>query len=854
MHRVLGAAPPVTVIQAPLGFGKTTLVAHWLNRLPGPDHAVVWVDAPREGGDLWTEILAMMRISGLVDFTDIPGPAALAQLLPATPIILVVDAFDRVHSRDAQHILLDLVRRSSALRLIVCTRRPPRLLLRSRSELDQILLTGRDLAFTPDETRQLLHTEGLAIHELTGGWPILNRMVADALAESPDRPAADVAAAASSEFLRSSVLPALNHEPLIQFILDTSVLDEITVETAGLVADRADAESWLNHLESAGVIDVDTAGSAGNGPHYRWPPAARAALQDELLRRTPERAAELQDRLATWHEQAGRPGPALTCATKAQNWPLAARIIESHWSRLLVAHRDALDTGLTQLPRKFVVSRPRVVAIRDIRLRLRNEPGEDLLLTMPSPLPSQRPALDALASSPEAYAAMDTAFALTTALRVRGRHREAKPYAQMCERILQVAMVTRPADIVQRRPPVLMGVGLTRMLGGDTSGAETTLRDAYECEPVVRAPYVAADAAGKLSVVHALNGDVVQASRWLRRHDAADPGPDEWIRRRVKESGATARALIAIAGLDRQEATALVGDLEEQSEIEQSWNALVAYAHARHALFWGDRYDALARLRASRERLSDWLGPDATMRPLCDAVEADLLIALGAGHQASRVISAAPRHPALAAPELRLSLLAGDLDKAVRNAPIERSEDAMSRQVQAELLMIRAAALLRADQQGDAVRSLRDALAGIRTSGSMSALAAIPQRDLVLLFEQLPAPPAWINLRAVPEVFPSHVEMLRLTDRERLVLAHIARGLTTRQTADALFVSYNTVKSQLRSLYGKLGASSRNEVIDIARRRGLIVDADIADGDGVAGKPLPYSARDDGLGVAVNHP
>src|SRR5699024_10312986 len=190
LHRALGAAPPVTVIQAPLGFGKTTLVAQWLDHLSDPG-AVVWVDAPRDGGDLWAEILVMMRISGLVDSTDIPWPAALAQLLPATPITLVVDAFDRAHGQGAQRMLLDLVRRSSALRLIVCTRRPPRLLLRSRSELDQILLTGRDLAFTPDETRQLLHTAGSAVHELTGGWPILNRMVADALAESPGRPAAD---------------------------------------------------------------------------------------------------------------------------------------------------------------------------------------------------------------------------------------------------------------------------------------------------------------------------------------------------------------------------------------------------------------------------------------------------------------------------------------------------------------------------------------------------------------------------------------------------------------------------------------------------------------------------------------
>jgi len=61
-----------------------------------------------------------------------------------------------------------------------------------------------------------------------------------------------------------------------------------------------------------------------------------------------------------------------------------------------------------------------------------------------------------------------------------------------------------------------------------------------------------------------------------------------------------------------------------------------------------------------------------------------------------------------------------------------------------------------------------------------------------------------------------------LTRRERLVLAHLAEDLTLKQIATRLFVTRNTIKSQVRSVYRKLGVSTRTDAVARAREAGLV--------------------------------
>jgi len=80
------------------------------------------------------------------------------------------------------------------------------------------------------------------------------------------------------------------------------------------------------------------------------------------------------------------------------------------------------------------------------------------------------------------------------------------------------------------------------------------------------------------------------------------------------------------------------------------------------------------------------------------------------------------------------------------------------------------------------------------------------------------------RVRALRDTLPARLEQIELTDREAVVLRALLDESSQEGIASALFVSTNTVKSQLRAVYRKLGATSRDEALTTARRVGLLDD------------------------------
>ena len=79
-------------------------------------------------------------------------------------------------------------------------------------------------------------------------------------------------------------------------------------------------------------------------------------------------------------------------------------------------------------------------------------------------------------------------------------------------------------------------------------------------------------------------------------------------------------------------------------------------------------------------------------------------------------------------------------------------------------------------------------------------------------------------LRATRDLFPDHVQLIKLTRREQAVLDKIAQGLLVQQIADDLYVSPSTIKTHLKALYHKLGATSRREAVARARQLGFLTE------------------------------
>src|SRR5690606_40107553 len=114
------------------------------------------------------------------------------------------------------------------------------------------------------------------------------------------------------------------------------------------------------------------------------------------------------------------------------------------------------------------------------------------------------------------------------------------------------------------------------------------------------------------------------------------------------------------------------------------------------------------------------------------------------------------------------------------------------------------------------------ALVAVRTAGTVRSLALLPRRVLARLGERVPGTEGLFEeVRTLPDAMPAVPEIISLSERERLVLRELARTASHREIAQRLFVSVNTVKTQVRSIYRKLGTSSRAEALATAQAPGF---------------------------------
>ncbi|MEV1330626.1 LuxR C-terminal-related transcriptional regulator [Micromonospora costi] len=368
-----GSAGPVTLVSAPAGWGKTTLLASWIRLVGGsagegaevrPDGSVdaasrpvpawVSVEVGDDGDRLWSYLAAALR-----DTVDAPeaGPVPdhpprpdqlelLAAALAARerPVLLVLDDLHRVTDPAALTGLEFLLRHAEQrLRLVVGARAGLPLAvhrLRLAGELTEI--GPDDLAFTDDEVADLfaahgVHLPGAALRRLrerTGGWPAVLRFAALALHRQPDvtrwveRFGGDQPEIAG--YLHEEVLAAV--EPEARDMLRRTALAET------VCADLADA---LTGRGDSGRVLADLAGDGGlltrddsRPPWYRCHPLLTDLLRAELSRVPDDELRELHLRAAGWYAHNGRPADALRHALTAGRWDLASEIFVAEWPEL----------------------------------------------------------------------------------------------------------------------------------------------------------------------------------------------------------------------------------------------------------------------------------------------------------------------------------------------------------------------------------------------------------------------------------------------------------------------------------------------------------------------------------------
>jgi LuxR family transcriptional regulator, maltose regulon positive regulatory protein len=349
------AASTVTIISAPAGSGKTSLLRAWAGR-PGPPRRLAFVQVQRGQHDaqqFWLALLGAVRhATGASSGAEPPAatpdfnaPAmadrVLSELSDAPHgVTLVIDDLHELHSPEASAQLTRLLTNlPPQVHAILTTRHDTRLrlhLLRLAGELAEI--RAADLRFSERETRELLDAAGIALsdsgvtllHQRTEGWAAGLRLAAISLAGHPD-PERFVTEFSGSDRTVAEYLIAemLERQPpdVQDLLLRTSLLDRVNGELADLLAGRQGSEQILLDLEDANAF-VESLDPERTWFRYHY--LFADLLRLELRHTLPAEIPALHQRAARWFTQHGQVAEAIRHTQAALDWPGAARLLADH--------------------------------------------------------------------------------------------------------------------------------------------------------------------------------------------------------------------------------------------------------------------------------------------------------------------------------------------------------------------------------------------------------------------------------------------------------------------------------------------------------------------------------------------
>jgi LuxR family maltose regulon positive regulatory protein len=357
----------LTLVAAPPGFGKTTLLAEWAADLephrPHRPHrpAVAWLTVDeddndparffaymvealrREEPDLDGRALAALRGPG-ADLAQVVLPLLLNDLARLErELVLIVDDYHLITNPDIHAALAYLIERSPpTFRLMLATREDPPLplgRLRARGELGE--LRAGELRFDDEETAAFLidalglelSAEDMArLQARTEGWPAALYLAALSLRGQPDASSVIGRFAGDDrylvDYLTTEVLARLAPE-LRSFLLQTSILKRFCGSLCDAVAEREDSAALLRELERSNLLLVPL---DSKREWYRYQHLFGELLEYELLATDRDAVASLHRRASSWYRAAGMIVDAADHARAAGDVGAAVELVARHYA------------------------------------------------------------------------------------------------------------------------------------------------------------------------------------------------------------------------------------------------------------------------------------------------------------------------------------------------------------------------------------------------------------------------------------------------------------------------------------------------------------------------------------------
>jgi LuxR family maltose regulon positive regulatory protein len=839
------ATGPLTVVTGPPGAGKTTAVGSWLAVAEEP---VAWVTLDRYDSRpdvFWSTVVAALRSAGVEFRRALPAPGrtgradhafllrlAVKLVTQDPPVTLVLDDLHRIACRGLDDDLQYLIRNTQpGLRVVICSRVDPTLSLhqyRLAGELTEI--RADELAFSVHEAKLLMNQHGVALSdepleqltELNEGWAAGLRMAALLLQEAPD-PEQFVKnfAAKDSAIADYLIEEVLKHQPARyrELLLKTSILDQVSASMAVEMTGDERAGDALEALAHANAFVEPV----GNG-WYRFHALFAEVLRLKLRFEHPRQVVDLHRCAARWYQSHQRLPDAVRQAAAAGDWVFAARLVvdELAIGTLIEApDHDPLTDCLREMPPALPGAGPEPalvaagIALADVQ---------------------HESARAALAAAEGSLAALPADEETTSRIAVAMVRLElARRTGDIEVTIASVGQLEKHAgtlsdETLAHQPRLVVRMlaerGLLLLWAGQPDEAAAIL-DAGHPASAEHGPECA-NYHGHLALAEAFRGRLHAAGHVIETTCSPGDGGGGGL------SGA-AEVALALIHLERNELRETRNVLKRADAAlrvrpDRLAAAAACFVAARCRLAEG--HTSAASKTAAQARVGwsppGWLDHRLTLlESRAFAAAGDSLSAVAAAGRAGPATSldaaAALAHARLDTGDLLAAGIALDISPAITAmTPVASCVD----------WRLTEARLAFGNDDGQYGRqSLMEAIKlgeqeGLRLSFALEAawMRPVLRSDprLARAYRHVLAPDLASGRQPSAPGAADLVIVEELSVRECEVLKLLAGMLTTAEVASELYISVNTVKTHLKSIYRKLAANHRGEAVRRARQLRVI--------------------------------
>ncbi|MGD8622249.1 MAG: LuxR C-terminal-related transcriptional regulator, partial [Anaerolineales bacterium] len=827
----------LTVISAPAGYGKTTLISQWLTEAPCP---ISWLTLEKGESDP-TRFLSYL-MAAVQSTAPQLGASATAMLAApqqppmekilttlindltaySEPLLLVLDDYHVIQSQPVHEMVNFLLEHlPTNIHLVITSREdPPLPLHRLQARRQSLGIRQSQLAFSSQEVLQffkstsdirLSERQAAKLVRRTEGWVTGLQLAALSLRSAPNLDSFIESFTGSNRYIIDYLFEEVfdtQPDKVQRFLLQTAILNRICAELADAVTGGEESHNLLEQLEQANlfVVPMDQ-----TRRWYRYHRLFADLLLNRL--RATDRASEarLHARASQWFEEAGLITEAVEHALASEDWSRSATLI-GQASDMFLKRGELLTLidWFDKVPGALIYEYPDFGLSYAWALLLigRFDEAEELL----NHYESQAQA------TPELLGQVATAQAYSA--RARGDNKKVIEKSELALQLL-------PENELTSRSTLAMNLGLVYWHVGRLRDAVPVLNEARQKAEIVDNHYAGLTAQIFLARTQASQGSLHQAEKQLKK--TLETGGD-----------------IPILVLSHYDLSCIYYEWNElgkawthldqglemctrsgNREFQNGGHVLKAYLYMAQ----GNILGALSEVETSHA-LSHGFGPATQARSM--ACHAEIALAMGDIETAANWVERMPERVGahslyrfIDLTPIRL-LLAQDKKAAARETLSDLLDQATSAGWGYASVAIRALAVRAAESEAEAVELLSEALVLSEPEGFIRTYVEVGGSMIPILKEVARQGTLPDYVGKILDAYGTKGERTKLplveplSDRELEVIRLLGAGLSNREIAEELVISIGTAKSHVHNICGKFGVRNRTEAAMRAKELDII--------------------------------